>query len=392
MHFTFRNINAAFRGLVEGIHNKSIPTRLTSSRNGSVMQVEEPVIITYQYPLERVLFNQARDCNPTFHLYEALWMLSGRNDVAPLAYYANNIANYSDDGKILNGAYGYRWRHAPIKVGRGTTFYKECDQLQVIINHLREFPDSRRAVLQMWNVQNDLLKIGSNLPFMEGSLSKDTCCNLSALFFIRKEEEIDYLEEDGWSEQGSAVYKTTSYLDMTVFNRSNDLIWGALGANVVHFSFLLEYMASHIGVEVGVYNQVSNNLHCYTAEGRWEPEKWLNDPLGDCYSSNKPLVNSIPLIENPDHFEKELQDFVEDNYPKIGTEVIWTPSDWTEPFLRDVAQPMCNAFHAHKQRKYKNAMSWVNEIISDDWQLAAKNWILKRKANWETKQGKELES
>jgi thymidylate synthase len=52
-------------------------------------------------------------------------------------------------------------------------------------------------------------------------------------------------------------------LNMTVTNRSNDLIWGAYGANVVHFSFLHEYMAALTGLPVGCYYQVSNNLHIY---------------------------------------------------------------------------------------------------------------------------------
>ena len=103
-----------------------------------------------------VLFNSARDCNPWFHLYESLWMLAGRNDVASIAYYAKNMANYSDDGKTLNGAYGFRWRHM---VARGQP-WKGVDQLDILVNHLKADPTSRRAVLQMWNVEDDLLKIG----------------------------------------------------------------------------------------------------------------------------------------------------------------------------------------------------------------------------------------
>src|SRR5262249_11634251 len=148
---------------------------------GTVLVIDEPVTITYTHPRERVLFNTVRDANPFFHLYEALWMLAGRNDVAPLSYYNSRMKEFSDDGKTLNGAYGYRWRNARGReYGSGLTIVMvddptlptgkrpvcadlsvgSCDQLDTLVNHLRADPTSRRAVLQMWNVEDDLLKIG----------------------------------------------------------------------------------------------------------------------------------------------------------------------------------------------------------------------------------------
>jgi thymidylate synthase len=52
-------------------------------------------------------------------------------------------------------------------------------------------------------------------------------------------------------------------LDLTVLCRSNDVVWGAYGANAVHFSVLQEYLAGRIGVDVGVMYQFSNNYHGY---------------------------------------------------------------------------------------------------------------------------------
>jgi hypothetical protein len=51
---------------------------------------------------------------------------------------------------------------------------------------------------------------------------------------------------------------------MTVTNRSNDIVYGAMGSNLFHFSMLLEYMAYQCDMAVGKYYQVSNNLHLYT--------------------------------------------------------------------------------------------------------------------------------
>ena len=180
MELFTRNVNSAFRELVglfarkgqftgqdslsmRGLY-RDIPIVAESSRNGNVLRIEEPVTIFYSHPRERVLFNAARDANPFALLYEALWMLAGRNDLTPLTYYTKQFAEYSDDGTTLNGAYGWRWRHhiTEKERDRGPVVDPEewVDQLDILVAHLKAQPDSRRAVLAMWNVENDLLKIG----------------------------------------------------------------------------------------------------------------------------------------------------------------------------------------------------------------------------------------
>jgi thymidylate synthase len=190
-----------------------------------------------------VLFNKKRDAPCFFTLFESLWMLAGRNDVAPLDYYNSQIADIaSDDGKTFNGAYGYRWRHSTCcqqeyAVSDGGGLRKgeyvdrdelsECDQLAIIIDQLRRNPESRRCVLQMWNCEDDLLKIDE---------TKDCCCNVCVFFSLRNGEVVNvggvpvYLDA---SRAGDIPLVTPPlrYLDMTVVNRSNDMIWGMLGAN-----------------------------------------------------------------------------------------------------------------------------------------------------------------
>lgn len=346
------------------------------SRNGEVIRVEEPVTITYNYPTERVLFNQVRDCNPFFHLFESLWMLAGRNDVAPLAYYNSNIGNYSDDGVTFNGAYGYRWRHSAFDP-EGCFPGDGVDQLLIIIDHLRANPDSRRVVLQMWNVEDDLLKIDPHQVWKSGPngetikqevpASKDVCCNVVALFEI---------EDSGSS-------GADRYLNMTVVNRSNDLVWGALGANVVHFSFLQEYLAAAIGVEVGRYHQITNNLHAYT--DRWYPAEWLADETPNLYDGTFPSYqgNFVPLCEHEHigRFDLELPDFVAMNK---DPENVHGLVSWQEPFLNDVAQPMCHAWHMYKQNDMEYALHWANRVTAYDWRFAAVNWMAERKRRRET--------
>jgi thymidylate synthase len=376
MHLKFRNVNDAFRSLVAHFHNwdtapaymenagRDGRTVRKSSRYGDVRMIEEPVLVTYSHPRERVLFNAARDCNPFFHLYESLWMLAGRNDVAPLTYYTSKIADIaSDDGKTFNGAYGYRWRNGPY-LGKGTDYPRgRVDQLDLLVSHLKAKPDSRRAVLQMWNVEDDLLKIDS---------SKDVCCNTSVMFSLRRTGYVM-----GFTGANSGPLYA---LDMTVTNRSNDMVWGMLGANYVHFSFLQEYMAARLGASVGVYNHFSNNLHCY--DKTWEPEKWLavdemTECVGDTYPKNS---NLFPLVSDPATFEKELPTFVEEF---DGTREI-PAGKWDEPFFNNVAAPMLTAFHRHKQKK-SDAIEWCETIKADDWRIAATEWIRRRVKNADSK-------
>ena len=398
VHFTYRGVNEAFQNLVgvfrygqdqlagtnpEGRYcyppnAHGIQFTKSASRVGDVLVIQEPMTITYTHPRERVLFNEARDANPLFHMFESLWMLAGRNDIAPLQTYSSKIADFcSDDGLTANGSYGRRWRSANpqsrlVETGIGMLpDLQYTDQLKIIIDQLKRKPESRRAVLQMWNVEDDLLKIDN---------SRDVCCNLSVLFAIRK--VCDQLPD--FHDKSDGYY--TSYLDMTVTNRSNDLILGMLGANVVHFSFLQEYLAYAIGVEVGVYNQFSNNLHVYTeANGGFHPDKWLKGTqhpseqaegeqfTGYARSIEDQTVNGGVLTgcllthPNIEVLDEEIRQFIDDPY-----------KDWSTSFLRAVARPMCEAFKHHKARQYDLAREACKRIRAEDWQLACTTWIAKR--------------
>jgi hypothetical protein len=171
---------------------------------------------------------------------------------------------------------------------------------------------------------------------------------------------------------------------MTVTNRSNDMIWGMLGANYVHFSVLQEYMAARLGVEVGYYYHFTNNLHVY--DWNWKPEEWLmgEQPTG-LYPQNQfdwetwyKNAETINLVYRPEVFEEEVKRFVESN--KDNTEVP-SAASWGEPFLRRVAQPVCNAFHTYRIGRSDSSLYWVEQIQSHDWKVVCANWLAKRLAN-----------
>lgn len=300
------------------------------SRNGTVLVAPGPVTTVYPWPRQRVSYSALRDANPFFHLMEALWMLAGRNDVKFLAAYNSRMAEFSDDGATLHGAYGFRWRE-----------FFGYDQLPLIVEELRSNPITRRAVLSMWDGSTDLAQ---GLAAANG---KDVPCNTHAYFRVRR-----------------VAGEMENVLDMTVCCRSNDIVWGAYGANVVQFSLLQEYLADKLGMGVGVYTQVSNNYHAYIE--RPDVVRLMPDP-GHVRTNG--LGNSIALGAELEGFDAALATFIE-------TPTVAAAQD--HPFLKYVAAPMAAAYAMHKEGRTLEARGLLVEPI--DWHRAGLMWLERRLA------------
>lgn len=320
--FTARNVNDAYSDILWRL---AIPefVETVTSRNGSTKRFKSPTTTIYEFPLERVLWDATRDANPFFHIMEVAWMLAGRNDVEWPATFAKQMREYTDNGTEYHGAYGHRWRK-----------HFKFDQLSWIIDHLGRNPFSRRAVLAMWDPESD--------PYMVEKGGKDVPCNTQAYFTIRAGE-----------------------LDMMVTNRSNDIIWGAYGANAVHFSYLLEYMASAIGVKVGRYWQVSNDFHIY--EQHWPLINKRVHQTEDLYSSS---VYHLPLLGSRSHikFSYDLRAWMAD--PE-------TTPDTDYPFISELLYPV---YMSWTLRKTDEAASkwWLDQCKDPAWKLACERWVARR--------------
>ena len=311
----YSDLNEAYSNMQA---NKMSFCEWEETRNGRALVYQAPVIVSHVMPWRRVLFDPVRNANPFFHYMEAIWMLAGSENVDFPSKFAKQIREYSDDGTTLNGAYGFRWR------------YHWDDQIDEVIEMLKTDPNTRRAVLTMWDPQYDL-----------GSSSKDLPCNTHVYF-----------------------RKVNERLDMTVCNRSNDLVWGMLGANVVHMSILQEYIANATKIEVGTYHQFTNNLHIY--EG-WE-DKF--SPIPSRWYVKRPVLARWNFSPSslPDH---EAQRFVEEGL------------DSDEPYhsriIRDNAEPMLLAWLAHKDGNDDLALHHVGLIYDEDWQEGCRLWIERSK-------------
>lgn len=290
-----------------------------NSRNGPVLRLDKPVSVTFRQPWKRCNFTVGRDANPIFHHMEAVWMLAGRRDVYFPDIFNSKLKNYSDDGESFNAAYGHRIRR-----------HFGCDQLEEVCLHLIGNPESRQAVIQIWE------------PADLNRVTKDKACNLSMVF------EIDH----------------NSYLNMTIFNRSNDAVWGGVtGANPVHFSYFMQYVLERVRSKHKLYwgkmTFVSNNLHVYTELyphwGRIEysPTRY---PTHD-----EPPIGPLTELEEFCDQALYLEPIVEETF--------------SSPMLERTTIPMFNYWIA---RKFNDDISaayfWIDEIQEPDWQLMVRKW------------------
>lgn len=312
------NVNDAYHG---GLWKMRIMGEGADSRNGRVLRFNYPVATTYLHPEERMLLDPKRDANPFFHIFESIWMLAGRNDVAFVKQFNSNIGQFSDDSVAFHGAYGFRWRE---QFGE--------DQLVWIIEHLRKNPTSRRAVLQMYDPVADQWQKDDEAPL-------DIPCNTAAYFGLHG-----------------------GRLNMTVTNRSNDMIWGCYGANVVHFSMLQEFVARALGAGVGTYTQFSNDLHIYERhfplmevikEVTYYQDHWEHVPLTNNEFWGGDLVQFEQWCRAP-----------EDKYDA--------------QYINLVLAPMLLSWRAYKSRDKKLALERLKYVDDGAIRFACEQWLLRR--------------
>ncbi|MFG1697234.1 thymidylate synthase [Nonomuraea sp. NPDC049309] len=168
-------------------------------------------------PRERLLHAPpGRVLNTAFAVAETVWIMSGSD--APWIYEFNSrLRRYAEDDGILRGAYGPRMR----------SWDGQVDQLAQALATLRGDPDSRRAVIQLYD------------PARDAGGHRDVPCTLGYRFHLR---------------QGRLHMATTM--------RSQDL-WTGLPYDVFAATTLHELMAGWLGAELGDYRHHVDSLHLY---------------------------------------------------------------------------------------------------------------------------------
>lgn len=164
-------------------------------------------------PLDSDITEKHRKWNSVYAFREWSWYVSGDPSAVEISKYAPIWKNMMDEDGNVRSNYGWQW--------------KRNDQLEKVIELLKEKPDTRKAAISIYD--------GKEID----TYSKDTPCTYAVQFTIL----------DG-------------KLNMSVLMRSNDLWYGFCNDQYC-FSMLQKYVASRLDLEVGTYFHYAHNLHLY---------------------------------------------------------------------------------------------------------------------------------
>jgi thymidylate synthase len=198
------------------------------------------------YPAESLLQNPVRAMCPSYAAAELLWYLSGENKIDRIVPYAPQYTRFVNNG-VAHGAYGHRMADhhgfsAVIDPGSPRPFYDEelhralknkpaNSAISAVISMLTEKPDSRQAVIALFNP--------SDLLYGLSGIKNDIPCTLSLQFILR-----------------------AGKLNLICTMRSNDA-WLGLPYDVFCFCGIQILVAEALRAEVGWYQHQVGSMHLY---------------------------------------------------------------------------------------------------------------------------------
>lgn len=154
-------------------------------------------------------------------IHELLWFLKGDTNVRYLQENGVRIWNeWADENGDLGHVYGYQWRSWPDYQGGF------IDQIQQAVDQIKNNPDSRRIIVNAWNV--------ADIPNM--ALPP---CHMFFQFYVA----------DG-------------KLSLQLYQRSADTFLG-VPFNIASYALLLMMMAQVTGLEPGEFIHTIGDAHIY---------------------------------------------------------------------------------------------------------------------------------
>ena len=154
-------------------------------------------------------------------IYELLWFLRGDTNVHYLQEHGVRIWNeWADENGDLGPVYGHQWRSWPDYKG-GT-----IDQIQNVLDLIRNHPDSRRMIVSAWN------------PAEVDQMALPPC---HCLF---------------------QFYVADGKLSLQLYQRSADTFLG-VPFNIASYALLLQMMAQVTGLKPGEFIHTTGDTHLY---------------------------------------------------------------------------------------------------------------------------------
>ncbi len=246
---------------------------VTQSSRGAASE-RRGVVLELRNPRARLSRTETRG-KPFSCLGELLWYLSRDNRLEFIQYYIERYNKESEDDETIHGGYGRR-----------LFSHESHDQVRTLIETLRLKPDTRRAVLQIFEPQ-DTARRYLEVP-----------CTLAMQFALRRGK-----------------------LDLMVTMRSQDAYLG-LPHDIFCFTMLQEIVARSVGADVGHYIQFVGSLHLYD-DHRGGAEQYLAEavqktvamppmPLGDPWPAIRYLLEAeakIRLRQAPSAAARKLEPY-----------------------------------------------------------------------------------
>jgi thymidylate synthase len=154
-------------------------------------------------------------------IHELLWFLSGDTNVGYLNENKVSIWDeWADESGDLGPVYGAQWRSWPTPGGQ------QVDQIEQVIDTLRQDPDSRRIIVSAWNV---------------GELDKMALAPCHCLF---------------------QFYVADGYLSCQLYQRSSDIFLG-VPFNIASYALLTQMVAQQADLKVGDFIWTGGDCHLY---------------------------------------------------------------------------------------------------------------------------------
>ncbi|HML70203.1 MAG TPA: thymidylate synthase [Macellibacteroides fermentans] len=300
-------------------------------------ELPEPFMFKITNPKARWITIPERKWNVALAYAESLWLASGRNDLEMIGRYLFRMKDFSDDSISMRGGYGPRLR----KYNGNSNDYKidsslqnqnkpcfnEIDQFKFVIQCFNKDINTRQGIITIGDPTKDCFEKSGKLK-----QTKDFPCTRS-LHFMKHPAE--------------------NKLNLTVYMRSNDILWGASAVNIFNFTFIQEYFAHIMDLQVGDYYHIVNNFHFYE-DKRTEIEiiSNVNNYIDESYDY-KYSFNSL------EEFDSKLLRLMEEEFKLINdNETIF---DFNDEFFNDWYK-VFYCFNNKKKIEFENPI--LNQIFN----------------------------
>ncbi len=197
-------------------------------------------------------------------IYELLWFLKGETNIAYLKEHGVKIWDeWADENGDLGPVYGKQWRSW--QGANGKTF----DQVTDVINQIKTNPDSRRMIINAWNVAD--LKDMALMP-----------CHTMFQFYV-----------------------ANGKLSCQLYQRSADVFLG-VPFNIASYALLTLMMAQVCGLQPGEFIHSFGDVHIYNNHMEQVQLQLSRTPFPLPVMKLNPAVNDI--------FNFQFTDFTLENY------------------------------------------------------------------------------